>query len=82
MPPGLCYLRPMWLSLAVVLLAGVEGAASGVPEALALEQAGDDAAAVEMLAAVAAEHPGSALPRIELLRIELKRGRLERLRPE
>src|SRR5690349_13413126 len=62
---------------AALLLLAQAGGSERLQQALALEQSGDDRAAVSALTALASEQPRWELPRLELARIQLKLGQVD-----
>jgi tetratricopeptide (TPR) repeat protein len=64
----------VWLVLGLTLLAAPNHAAAQMKQALAREQAGDDAGAVALLDRLVAERPELELPRLEAARLRLKRA--------
>lgn len=62
---------------AALVLLTQAGGSERLQQALALEQSGDDRAAVSALTALASEQPRWELPRLELARIQLKLGQVD-----
>ena len=65
----------LWLPVALSLVAAMDApTGGGLTQALAQEEAGDNAAALETLQALIQASPSSPLPRLEAARLRLKLG--------
>jgi len=72
--PLLCYQHGMWLAVLLAVGSSLALTADPIAEALAAEQAGDAARALQSLDRMIARNPSSEIARIEAARLRLKLG--------